>query len=429
MGQPIFTQGARNLRPATIHRYHAPGTRFILFAACLTFSACFSSCGGSQSIAEHPSSKDTLRNSEESLRKARQAITADDLDLAIRSAQAALQIDPTNARAHYELARILEIRNDYPGALASLQRSLELDEDFAPAWRLLGYLRLNEGQWQRASAASQRALDLEPQDPAAQVNMGYALQRLGQPDRAYYHYQKALAMAPEHRQGLLYSGILLTDMRRLDEARRRFTAAVRFHPNDPEAHFRLGALLATEFLEPSNKSEREIIFDQQNTTSVSKPILRQARFHLERSLELQSNLVEAHRLLAYLHLRAGDYREAALAAANALNKNPGDDATRYNLALANYYSEDFVAAREEFARVLKRYPMTEQANLLHANACLRTGELDGAIESYSRVLQVNPQNATAHLNLATIYERRGDAALAFKHREAACAAGLKTACE
>ena len=368
----------------------------------------------------------TIRQVEARLAQARQSRTRGELLTAQMEARSAIALDPRHAGSHYELALALDADGDSPGAFAALEQSLKLNPDHAAALRLLGYLLLNAGSWEQSAAASQRAIELNPVDVAAQVNLGYALARLGETDRAYFHYQKALASAPQHKEALLYSAALLAAMRRIDEAQALFETAVRYHPDSAEAHYSLANFLINERLDPIDLT----VDGRPHESPQSKKYRDSARDLLERSLKLQPDLGPAYARLTYLAMRSGDYTAAIQSARQALALEPdaSSNSTRYNLALAYYSTAQYELARVEFRRVLDAFPDTQTALLFYANASLHLGDVQAALDGYTRLIELNDAHGLAHLNLAKIYASQGNQAKTNEHLKAACTAGETEAC-
>ncbi|MEQ9363606.1 MAG: tetratricopeptide repeat protein, partial [Leptospirales bacterium] len=218
-----------------------------------------------------------------------------------------------------------------------------------------------------------------------------------------------------------------TDMRRIPEARGRFDQAEGLYPGDAEVQFRLGAFLAAEALPQS--AGTDFRNDPSTKEATWRSIYDKAVRHLERSVSLQSDQAEAHRVLLYLHLRAGEYALAIQSGQRTLAKDSRDAASRYNLGLAYYYSRQYAQARTHFQEVLRAHPNTEYARLFFANACMRLGDLDVAIENFNRVLEQNSANSEAHVNLWRIYSARGESDAARTHQARACATGVPEACQ
>jgi tetratricopeptide (TPR) repeat protein len=111
----------------------------------------------------------------------------------------------------------------------------------------------------------------------------------------------------------------------------------------------------------------------------------------------------------------------------ALEEFPDNPKALNNLALAQYQLQLYEAALETYRHVIRVSPddavamekiaqiseklgnmnQAVQAALLAAELFLKIRDADKAIENWSRVTQLNPENITAHSRLAMVYEKMG----------------------
>jgi tetratricopeptide (TPR) repeat protein len=119
--------------------------------------------------------------------------------------------------------------------------------------------------------------------------------------------------------------------------------------------------------------------------------------------------------------------KAAVYYQKALEEFPDNPKALNNLALAQYQLQHYEAALEAYRHVIRVSPddaiamekiaqlseklgnmnQAVQAALLAAELYLKIRDADKAIENWSRVTQLNPENITAHSRLAMVYEKMG----------------------
>ncbi len=139
---------------------------------------------------------------------------------AAEAAQQAVELDPQNAEAHFQLARALGQRAAYLNLTQQLslvnhvrsllQRTLELEPDHAEArmalalWHLelakSGMGWLYGARMEAVRPLFEEALALEPERLSVRVEYGATLERLGDTDAAREAYQAALAVEPQSAQ-------------------------------------------------------------------------------------------------------------------------------------------------------------------------------------------------------------------------------------
>src|SRR5947209_11649450 len=87
------------------------------------------------------------------------------IDIADRSARAALQADSEDPWAHHGLAHVHLFMRRFDDSLAEFETSLRLNPNFAMAQAYYGLSLSYDGRWQEADVAARRALRLSPRDP------------------------------------------------------------------------------------------------------------------------------------------------------------------------------------------------------------------------------------------------------------------------
>ena len=118
------------------------------------------------------------------------------LDEALRSYGTAIALDPKNARAHAQLARVHWVgRGDLRAGIAELERAVAINPQFGYAHHQLAYLYTELGEYDKAASAAQKAIYLQEQYISgeegflvigAHTRLGYVFYRQGR-------YEEALA--------------------------------------------------------------------------------------------------------------------------------------------------------------------------------------------------------------------------------------------
>ena len=139
------------------------------------------------------------RPGDAALREAREAHARGDAPLAESRCRAALAIGPENPAAWTLLGAVLRSR-DPVAAQAALGRALELDPGNGDARFQLGNLHREQRRFTEAIAAYQATLASGPAHPAVLNNLGLARESAGEPEQALEAYRAALALQSGHRQ-------------------------------------------------------------------------------------------------------------------------------------------------------------------------------------------------------------------------------------
>lgn len=115
---------------------------------------------------------------------------------AAREARVALQLDPNNPSSYMTLGLALASQDDYDGAIAADARAIQLDPDNTKAFINLAATLGRKGDYQSSIAAYRRALQLQPNSVAAHLGLGAALGKSGLVDEQIQHFKLACQLAP-----------------------------------------------------------------------------------------------------------------------------------------------------------------------------------------------------------------------------------------
>jgi tetratricopeptide (TPR) repeat protein len=134
------------------------------------------------------------------------------VDEAIEHLQKAIQLEPKQYLAHYELANALIKKGKVDEGIAEFKQTLELNPKYADAHRYLGVTLLYDKN---------------------------------QPDEAIQQFKAALDANPEYAEAYNFLGIALLQKGRPNEAAGDFVLAVELHPHYVLAENNLAWLVAT----------------------------------------------------------------------------------------------------------------------------------------------------------------------------------------
>jgi len=142
-----------------------------------------------------------------------------------------------------------------------------------------------------------------------------------------------------------------------------------------------------------------------------------------------------------------DYDNAIKEYRLAIKQNPDDPLLQYNIAICYEKTGDVKSAINSYQRALKLRPdftqaqrsldkllsgsqgrafQDVQAAMLKANNAFFIKDYDEAIRQYTRVIQIDSENFTAHFNLAFCYEQKENYAQALRSYERALALNAKS---
>jgi Flp pilus assembly protein TadD len=155
----------------------------------------------------------------------------------------AVQMDPDDANAHFNLAVALTGSDQERDAVEEYRKACDLDPH-QPGWFAHLAASLSQtGDLDGAVVNFRKSLALNPSNPGVEADLGAALSENGQAQEGYEHMRKAVDMAPDFADGHSYLGTALAKMGRMDEAVAELQKAIALSPASVEYHFNLGFVL------------------------------------------------------------------------------------------------------------------------------------------------------------------------------------------
>jgi tetratricopeptide (TPR) repeat protein len=203
--------------------------------------------------------------------------------------QKAVQLDPEDPKAHFNLAISLEQTGKTAEAIEEYRKSIDLNPQNDSAYTNLGVAMAGMGKMDDAMALFVRAININDRNAKAEANFGAALLERGRLSEAEQHCRKALEIDPASAEAHNALGWVLARDGRLDEGIDHLKQAVKATPDSTEFQYNLGRLLA------------------------AKRSFAEAIPHLEKAVLLSKGLeVYSVDLLASMYSEVGRYSDAVL---------------------------------------------------------------------------------------------------------------------
>ncbi len=221
-------------------------------------------------------------------------------------------IFPAAAAALFLLLAALSWRQTlvYRDSETLWRHTLSLNSGSGLAHNNLGRILRERGAAQEATGHFRKALEAFPGDVFVLQNLAAAVHDLGRPEEAERYYREALEVMPESVLARTGLGRALADLGALPEAEACFREAIAQAPAHGEAWAGLGLV------------------------SARKGCLQEAREYLEKALALGEDTAAAHGNLANVLAETGLYDEALVHYRKALEREPGNEAIRRNMGIA-----------------------------------------------------------------------------------------------
>ncbi|HEU0186138.1 MAG TPA: tetratricopeptide repeat protein, partial [Blastocatellia bacterium] len=271
-------------------------------------------------------------------------------EAAARRFELARQGFPDPYQAQYNLTLVLIRNRDYAAAIRAGEETLAAGHRKAEIYNLLAQAYEQSGRTVQAYDALRAATEIDPQDETNYLDLialclkhenydlsleiadvgarrlpsgrrlrlshGVALVMKGRLEEAVKEFQTAGELSPEDALPQVALGLALIQLDKHSEAIALLRRQSERHPKDPRVSWLLAEALNRSGVQPGSEEDKEAISA------------------LEKSIQLDPRLPQSHALLGKILLRRGEVARAAEQFEKALELDPEDMTTAYQLAQA-----------------------------------------------------------------------------------------------
>jgi Flp pilus assembly protein TadD len=158
----------------------------------------------------------------------------------------ALELDPEDGKAHFNLGYSLGESGDWNAAAVEYKKAAELVPTEPGVFANLALAQAQLGKLNDSIANYRQALALNPAYPSVEADLGTVLAQSGQTAEGLEHLRKALAANPEQADAHNKLASVLAKMGENTEAIAELETAVKLAPDSAEYRFDLGYVLGLE---------------------------------------------------------------------------------------------------------------------------------------------------------------------------------------
>jgi tetratricopeptide (TPR) repeat protein len=164
-------------------------------------------------------------------------------DLATKSAQRALQLDPKLAQAYTVLGMIHTAEKDFANAQANYREALKLNDNDSDTWFMFGRALFLHDDFAEAAKAFNRALKINPQSVRSYENLARTKDTMGDVKGAEESFKKGLNASRTQKYSDLHIyveyGEFLLKLNRLTDSQGVVEDALRTVPRNAELRYEL----------------------------------------------------------------------------------------------------------------------------------------------------------------------------------------------
>lgn len=156
--------------------------------------------------------------------------------------QTKYKMHDSKAIRYYQMAKVLQNKEDNSAAIESLRKSITIDPDFLGAYNLLGIILYEEGKQKEAVETFKQALTSNPEDLPFLADYGNFLIQIGNAEKGLAMIRKVLKEDPSYSMGHYYLGNYFLKQGKKDESLQEAQKVVKLNPLDFNGHRLLGSV-------------------------------------------------------------------------------------------------------------------------------------------------------------------------------------------
>lgn len=304
-----------------------------------------------------------------------------------------LTIRPTYPGAWHNLGNTSFRRQEYTSAIDYYSRELAILPDARP-WRGIGKAYVELGKTDSARYAFEQAIEMDSSYAQAHFGLALLLEDIGDMEGALRSSLNALNNHPESLEFRFSVGAALVKLGRPEEALDYLQAVTEKWPWHQGAHYNLAQAL----VRLGRVEEAEAV--QQRTEDLR--ILQAQVSNQENAVRVQPENAFAHAGLGSILRKAARYEDAMHAYRVAVYLEPGNLEFRNNIAVLHLLQHDTTAAIQTFERMVEVDPSNVASwfNLGSINAM--SGKIEQARNAWTVAAGIDPENEAVQRALSRL---------------------------
>lgn len=323
---------------------------------------------------------------------AQEALRHGQYDDAIRMAREESARDASSSRPVRVHADALRATGRYAEAEEVITAFIRAHPNDNSLWNRLGEVQRERGRLTEAEASFQRAVTGRAADSlTAQVNLAVLQFERGDVDVAMKAFDRFIDIYNQRRRSLTASELeavaiacryLGRDNHQLyKDAQRAFDEAIAADSMDLDRKVRLAELFLEKFNGTDALETVRQVLEVNPKHARANLVMAQVRLfdelesptpYVQKSLEVNPALAEAHALSAILLIDLERYAEAAAEARKGLSADSGAPPALIALAAAQYLQHDTAGFNASLAAIQKRQPKSAEPEIMLANIAARS---------------------------------------------------------
>ena len=183
-----------------------------------------------------------------------------------------VQLDPQDAKAHYNLGIIQQELGKLKEAEESYRQTIKIKPNLAQAHYNLGVIMKELGKLEEAEESYRQTIKIKPNLAQAHNNLGAIMKELGRLEEAEGCYRQAIKLKPDLAQAHNNLGVIKKELGRLEEAFSAFVQAINLNPEITDAYANLALVIKNIKFTSSNIKLYPLLIQLINNGNYVRPL-------------------------------------------------------------------------------------------------------------------------------------------------------------
>ncbi|MEM7395449.1 MAG: tetratricopeptide repeat protein, partial [Verrucomicrobiota bacterium] len=218
-------------------------------------------------------------------------------DEAMKALTRALELDPTYARAHYNLGTFYLLNGELARAKTSLERAVQLNLLYTEALYNLGLTLMRQDNFAEAANRFRAITEISksPRHYRAWYNLGLCLSETENLREAARAYEQARNLRPDHIPSYINHGAVLSRLGLVEAARKSYNKALSLNPESWKARYNLALAIFDAGVPEDALRELEMLTGEDASRPEVLGLTGNLLLHLERPADAVGAFAAAYR--------------------------------------------------------------------------------------------------------------------------------------
>ncbi len=309
---------------------------------------------------------------------------------------------PSNGDAYILMGDLHRRLGSSAKAVEFWEKGLKLSANRADVYQNLGIVAMEKGDFEQAISFWQKALQIDPQMPGVHNIIARALMGLGRHDEAINELQTDVRISPQSADSHFLLGQAFLQQQQYDRAKTCYERTIELQPDHVNAYYGLSTACA-RLKQPDQAEQYRATFQKLRADSLQDR--KYGHMPADDLARTRASMAGLSMQAARLYQGRGEIGKVEELLKQAVAVDPNNAAAHRRLAALYQMTSRIPAALAQCERVRQLEPNDPTCHLLIATLALQLKQVDRAETALQRFIALCPSQSVGYRELAHLYIR------------------------